>query len=70
MNKTQIKSKLQLIIDELEELQNEVEETRDNIEPYDGKDDLTEKQQERCDWLDEVVDSLDSAKSELEQYVE
>lgn len=46
-----------------------------NIEPYEDKDELTQKQQERQDWLDnvsyalgELIDNMDT--SELEGYME
>ena len=76
ITKTQIKSKLNDLFEristirmELEELQSDVEMERDDIEPYEGKDDLTEQQEERQEWLDntaytigEMVDSLNEAE--------
>ena len=63
-----VKDRLEKIMDLLLDLQEEVESTRDDIEPYEGKDDLTDAQQERYDWLDEVADAIDSARGELEDY--
>lgn len=55
-------------IEELDSLISECEETRDEIEPYEGKEDLTEQQQERYDWFDELISDLESLKSDLEDY--
>ena len=55
-------------IEELDDLISECEETRDEIEPYEGKDDLTEDQQERYEWFDELISDLESLKSDLEDY--
>lgn len=55
-------------IEELDNLICECEDTRDEIEPYEGKDDLTEQQQERYDWFDELISDLESLKSDLEDY--
>lgn len=53
-------------IEEIESLISDVEEERDNIEPYENKNDLTEKQQERYDWLDELASDLNELKDELD----
>lgn len=55
-------------IDELDDLISECEETKDEIEPYEGKDDLTEEQEERYSWFDELITDLESLKSDLEDY--
>lgn len=82
LNKTQIKKKvgellekLEVIKSELEDLQMDVDVESVNIEPYEDKDELTQKQQERQDWLDnvsyalgELIDNMDT--SELEGYME
>lgn len=64
-------------IEELESVYADMEETKDNIEPYENKDDLTEQQQERYDWfeelcsdLEELRDSLDTMQSDLADYQE
>ena len=56
ITKNQIKARLRKIIDELEnqkmlleELKDEVENESCEIEPYEGKDELTEQQEERQD---------------------
>lgn len=66
MDKRQIKKRFKEILEELEQLKSDVEEARDSIEPYDYKDDLTEAQQERYDWLDNVYNDLDNAIDSLE----
>ena len=68
MTRTTIKKRLETILDQLLELQQDVEETRDEIEPYEGKDDLTDQQQERYDWLDELASTIDDACSNLSDY--
>lgn len=68
MTRTTIKKRLETILDQLLELQQDVEETRDEIEPYEGKDDLTDQQQERYDWLDELASTIDDAYSNLYDY--
>ena len=69
-----IKERLETIQNELEELQNDLEWERDDIEPYEGKDDLTDQQEERQDWLDDsarevgyAIDSVQEAISYLEE---
>lgn len=68
MNRSQIKRQLAKILDQLLDLQYEVEDTRDSIEPYENKDDLTEQQQERYDRLDELANAIDDARSSLDDY--
>ena len=81
-NKTQIKKmvrallkKIEPLRDEIDDLRNDVEEESSNIEPYEGKDDLTPAQEARQEWLDNVasalgyiVDGMDT--DELEGYME
>ena len=73
MTKTQIRAKLKKLLEqlgdikaELYDLQYEVEDTRDNIEPYEGADDLTPEQEERQEWLDDLDSSHDTVISNLE----
>lgn len=69
MDKIDIINKIRTIAYELLDLQNEIKEIRDDIKHYEGKDNLTKKQQEYYDWLDAIADYLDNAKSELELYM-
>lgn len=73
MTKTQVKSRIKKLLDklgdikaEMYDLRDEVEETRDNIEPYEGYNDLTSEQEERQEWFSDMYDYLDSAVDELE----
>ena len=68
MTRTQVKSRIKKLLEqldeiqvELEDLQSEVEETKDEIEPYEGYNDLTPEQEERQEWLEEVYDALQTA---------
>ena len=83
MTKTQVKAVLrkalkqwESIKDMLDELAMDVQDTIDEIEPYGDSWELTEQQQERQDWLQEVLDTLSYiddgtyTMEELEQYVE
>lgn len=60
MTKTQVKSKLRKLLEqlgdiraELEDLQYEVEETKDSIEPYEGCNELSAEQEERQEWFEQ-----------------
>ena len=52
---------------DLESFQSDVEFERDDIEPYEGKDDLTPAQEERQEWFDNACDSLGYAVDNLEE---
>ncbi len=73
MTKTQIKKLLQKTLDkiddlisDLEEAENEATKTADSIEPYEGKDDLTPQQEERQEWFENLASVLTDAKDELD----
>lgn len=84
MTKTQIRSQLRkllerlsLIKDDLQDLENEVEETRDNIEPYGDAYELTEAQEEKQEWCDDLayemqnlVDNIEEGINEIEDKLE
>ena len=53
-------------IEDVESLISDVEETKYNIEPYEGKEDLTEQQQERYDWFDDLQGCLEELKDCME----
>lgn len=72
--KTQIKAKVKNLVEqisnirlELEELQSDVEMERDDIEPYEGKDDLTEAQEERQEWLDNAASQIEEMVMSLQE---
>ena len=67
MTRTQIKSIITKIVDELDTLKMEVEETSEEIEPYEGKDELTFQQEERQEWLDDLVYDLETIIDTLEE---
>lgn len=73
MTKTQLKAKLQKLYDlieevkpDLEDLQGDAECERDDIEPYEGKDDLTPAQEERQEWFDSAIDQIGNAIDNLQ----
>ena len=73
ITKNQIKKRLREILETLEKAKDlvfnlsvDVEEERDNIEPYDNKDDLTPQQEERQEYLSDLVDALEEQGSALE----
>lgn len=73
MNRNQIKRTLEKIIDkindnllELEDLKNECEISLDEIEPYENKNELTQQQEERQEWLQDIINSLDDFINELD----
>lgn len=84
MTKTQAKSQLKKILDtlatltsDLENLQCDVEETIDCIEPYEGCNELTAEQEERQEWfeelqsmLEEITDNANDAYSKVEETIE
>ena len=68
MTKTQIKKKLGTILKYIRGLHSEVEDVRDSIEPYEDREDLTNQQQEKYEWLDELASQLEDAYNNLEEY--
>ena len=49
-----------------DDLNNEAEYTCDEIEPYEGRDELTPAQEERQEWFRELTDKLSDAVSSLD----
>lgn len=70
MKTNQVKRKVGQIREMILDLLADVEETRDNIEPYEDKDDLTDQQQERYDWLDDCATALQDSLDTLSDYEE
>lgn len=73
LTKKQVKSRGQKLQDkiydlqyELELLRDEIEEEIDSIVPYENRDDLTEAQEERKEYLEMAFDSLNYAIDNLE----
>ena len=84
MTKKQAKARIREILesignvkDLIEDLKNDAEETSEAIEPYDGKNDLNEAQQERQEWFEELAttlgdlfDNIEEGQGELEEKAE
>lgn len=68
MKTNQVKRQVGQIREMILDLLADVEETRDNIEPYEDKDDLTDQQQERYDWLDDCATALQDSLDTLSDY--
>lgn len=73
MTKTQVRKRISETLERLWGLRSELEETRDDlldtmesIEPYEGRSELTERQQERYEWFDELESKLSDLISALE----
>ena len=72
----QVKSRGQKLQDKMIDLQydlallkDEIEEEIDNIVPYENRDDLTEAQEERKEYLEMAYDSLNYAIDNLESAI-
>lgn len=70
MTKTQAKKKLTEIKESVENLKLEVEETVDSIMPYEGKEELTEAQEQRLEWFEDLLQSLEDMEYELDSKIE
>lgn len=74
ITKQQFKKMIQNLNEELsnirlkfEDLQSDLENESSEIEPYDGKENLTTAQEERQQWLDETATIIDDLVSTLSQ---
>jgi hypothetical protein len=70
MTKTQARKQLAKIKELVENLRIEVEETIDSIEPYENKDELTEAQEERLEWFEELQQTLEDFEYELDSKID
>ena len=52
-------AKLQDLQAEFEELKYDLESAAEEVEPYEGKDELTPAQEERVEWFEDVASALD-----------
>ena len=74
ITKKQIKKELQSIFNVLQELRenaiedlkNEIEEEIESIEPYENRQELTQQQEERQEWLENVVAALEDIITNIE----
>lgn len=83
MTKTELKARVRRALELLGELKDELDDIRsdaecaaEEIEPYEGRYDLTQAQEDRQAWLEELaeclsdgVDELDGRQAELEGLV-
>lgn len=58
--------KVARIREEVSDLNADVDETYNEIEPYEGRDELTPAQEERQEWFSNLNDKLNDAESTLE----
>ena len=72
LTKNQIRARLKKIAelleqgrDLLEELQSDTQQEADNVEPYEGKDDITPAQEERAEYLQDTADQLETITDDL-----
>lgn len=70
MNKKQAKARLEKLLDELDTLRMEAEETADGIEPYEGRYELTEQQEERQEWFSNLTSEIESAIDNIRSAME
>lgn len=54
-SKTQFIKMLREVYDKVDTIKMLLEEESEGIEPYEGKDDLTEAQNQRQEWLDDTA---------------
>lgn len=52
-------AKLQDLQAEFEELKYDLEGAAEEVEPYEGRDELTQAQEERVEWFEDVASALD-----------
>lgn len=72
LTKNQIRARLKKIIEalelargELEDLQADTENEAEEVEPYEGKDELTPQQEERAEYLEETAQALEEQADNL-----
>ena len=74
MTKSEMKARIRKALealgnikDELDDMKSEAECTYDEIEPYEGRNDLTEAQEERQEWFESVADALGNLYDDIEE---
>lgn len=65
-----LNSELEDIKSELEDLQCETDDEANSIEPYDGKDDLTQAQEDRLEWLAEFASIMEDTIGNMDNFIE
>ena len=73
MTKSEAKKSIRALLEKVAELREavedinaDVEDTYNEIEPYEGRDELTPAQEDRQEWFSELNDKLNDASSLLE----
>lgn len=66
----EIKEKLENLLTDIEELQSDLENESADIEPYENKNDLTDAQYERQEWLDEQVSNVEQAQTSVQDAID
>lgn len=68
-NKTQFQKMLRKIYDQVEDVRMLLEEESESIEPYEGKDELTQAQEERQEWLDNAQSTCQDFLDNIEEFI-
>lgn len=68
-NKTQFQKMLRKIYDQVEDVRMLLEEESESIEPYEGKDELTQAQEERQEWLDNAQITCQDFLDNIEEFI-
>ena len=68
MNRKSLNKKINEIINQIEKVQNQVAEMLDNITPYKNRQTLTIEQQDKQEYLENLLQDLDEITSRLYQY--
>ncbi len=68
MTRKQVKKQIEKIRELMLELNYGIALTIDEIEPYGDRDELTEQQEERKEWLEGCQYELETALDNLEEY--
>lgn len=66
----ELAEKCRALYSELEEAKDDLSADYDDIEPYEGRDELTPQQEERQEWLDNLASEIDDGMSSLEYLAE
>lgn len=68
-NKTQFQKMLRKIYDQVEDVRMLLEEESESVEPYEGKDELTQAQEERQEWLDNAQSTCQDFLDNIEEFI-
>lgn len=75
MNKREAKARIKKLLetlgnfkDEVDELRSDAEYERDETEPYEGRSELTPKQEEKQEWFDSLANTLQDLFDSVEEY--